>query len=154
MAFSRFRLAFCLGLVPFAVAQAQSGLKGRVLMDPTETTLEGAEVQIEAIRRSVVTDANGAFYLQDIPAGEHRITVRRIGFTPTRRKLEFLAGQTIEVDFRLTPTVAVIESLVVIGKPPVPVSSRLARALFGGKREDFCGFFPAHTVVCGFNHTY
>jgi hypothetical protein len=126
MAFHRLCLACCLGLVAFAEMDAQSGLKGRVLMDPTETTLEGAEVHIEAIRRSAQTDANGGFYLEDIPAGEHKITVRRIGFTPTQRKLKFLAGQTIDVDFRLTPTVAVIESLVVIGKPPVPISSRLA----------------------------
>lgn len=136
MAFGRYCLVFCLGVIPAAATQAQSGLKGRVLMDPTETTLASAQVTIEAIQRSVETDADGAFYLQEIPAGEHKIIVRRIGFKPTERKLRFLAGQTLEVDFYLTPSVAVIESLVVIGKPPVPVSSRLA----GFERRRAAGF--------------
>lgn len=105
---------------------AQSGVKGRVIMDPTNGPLAGVEVLIEAIWRSVTTDSAGEFYLAEIPAGEHQVLARRIGFQPRRQKVRVVAGETALIEFRLTPTVAVLESLVVIGKAPVPASPRLA----------------------------
>lgn len=107
-------------------AAGQSGVKGRVIMDPTNGPLAGVEVLIEAIRRSVTTDTAGEFYIQEIPAGEHQVLARRIGFQPRRYKVKVVAGETALIEFRLTPTIAVLESLVVMGKPPVPASPRLA----------------------------
>lgn len=109
-----------------SVAAAQSGVKGRVIMDPTDGPLAGVEVLIEAIRRSVTTDTAGEFHIEEIPAGEHQVLARRIGFQPGRYKVKVVAGETALIEFRLTPTIAVLESLVVVGKAPVPASPRLA----------------------------
>lgn len=44
--------------------------------------------------------------------------------------------------------VLVVAAIVIFGE------KQAAFALFRFVREDFCGFFPAHAVVCGFGHTY
>ncbi|MGE0554015.1 MAG: carboxypeptidase-like regulatory domain-containing protein [Gemmatimonadales bacterium] len=120
-------------------ASAQAGLRGRVVMEPTEAPVPGAEVVIAAVDQSTVTNAKGEFEIPSFRPGEHEILIRRIGFAPRKRKLKFRAGETLQIEVLLTPTVTVIESLVVVGKPPLPTSGRFVA--FERRRAGHDGHF-------------
>jgi len=122
---TRRSLRFLIGLGLAAPAAGQSGLKGRVVMEPTGEPLAGAEILIAAVGQSATSDANGEFLIESFRPGQHEVVVRRIGFQPRSRKLKFIAGETLLIDVVLTPTAVVIESLLVVGKPLAPRSGRL-----------------------------
>ena len=77
-------VALALLLSFFAVADlsAQAGtITGRVVNGETLQPLPTAQVFIEGSDIGALTDANGRFELQNVPAGTHTLTAQRIGFT-------------------------------------------------------------------------
>jgi len=69
---------------------------GVVLNDSTRAPISGAEVAIVDVGKTVITDSRGAFTLSGIPAGEHEILVRRIGFGAANTRLTFTGHETLE----------------------------------------------------------
>jgi len=133
-------LALLLLALPAArAASAQAGLRGKVVMEPTEAPVVGAEVLIATVDQKAVTNEKGEFEIASFRPGEHEILIRRIGFSPRKRKLKFRAGETLSIEVLLTPTVTVIESLVVVGKPPLPTSGRFVA--FEQRRAGHDGHF-------------
>ena len=56
----------------------------------------GAEIAIVAVGKSVLTDSHDAFTLAGIPAGEHEILVRRIGYGAANTRVTFSGHETLE----------------------------------------------------------
>jgi hypothetical protein len=92
-----------------------ASIKGIVTAADTGGALRGAEVRLSSrgsYSRLVTTDHDGSFTLSDLPAGEYRLTVSRVGFTPLvfgqRRPLEapktiaLSEGQTFTANLALT----------------------------------------------------
>jgi hypothetical protein len=71
-------------------------LAGRVFIDSTRQPIIAAEVALLDVGKSVLTDERGAFRIADIPAGAHRLMVRRIGFGPLETTIVFAARETID----------------------------------------------------------
>ena len=69
---------------------------GRVFVDSTRQPIIGAEVAFLDIDKSVLADERGAFRITGIPAGIHRLIVRRIGYGPLETNLAFAEGETID----------------------------------------------------------
>ncbi len=69
---------------------------GTVVADSTNQPIQGAEVFLPELSKSTLTNDRGAFRLTDIPAGTHRVQVRRVGFGPADTPIEFGAGRTVE----------------------------------------------------------
>lgn len=69
---------------------------GVVVSDSTRQPIAGAEVAVTDLGKSVVTDVHGAFKLTGIPAGEHQIFVRRIGYGAADTRFAFSGHETVE----------------------------------------------------------
>jgi hypothetical protein len=120
----RWLLALLLAVSNAASLAGQAVVKGKVLMEPSDLPLGNAEVLFEAAGRSARSNGDGAFLLADLPAGRHRVLVRRVGFQPAEYRVTLRDRDTLDVTFYLTPLPAVLESLVVAGTPPVPAGPR------------------------------
>ena len=116
-------LATALALASAARAGAQASadgaagalLLGRVVADGDAAGVGGAEVLLPALGRSVRADSAGAFRLGGLPAGRHRLVVRRIGFLAAGVDLAVRARDTVQQVVRLRvlpqrlPGVAVVD---------------------------------------------
>ncbi len=88
-------------------------LTGRVVTDSTQRPLEGAEVALTDISMTSRTDARGAFSLGEIPAGDHRLFVRRVGYSQLDTTMTFGEGATLNHTIRLDRVVA-LDSVKVV----------------------------------------
>ena len=103
---SAYRLAilgFALNLLMIIPAHTQS-TKGTIrghVMDPAGDVLQGAQVTIEQSNASISTDAQGDFYIRDLAPGTYAISVTYVGFAPSNRTVDVVAGQVITVEIKL-----------------------------------------------------
>jgi hypothetical protein len=110
----------------FADVQLEAGLavsaafSGIVVADSTDDPLAGAEVTIAGVNRSVTTNAAGAFRINDVPPGFHRVSIRRPGYAPITASVGFTANQT--VDHRVVLGRAMVALAAVEVSEAAPVS--------------------------------
>lgn len=86
-------------------------------------SLPGAQLTILGSRLGNIVDADGFYFVNNVPAGLHDIQVLLIGYQRViMREQRVLAGQTLTLDFALRRTAVEIEPLVVVGekRPLVP----------------------------------
>ncbi len=99
-----------------AGAQAQSVLKGVVLVNVVETPIVGAEISLPALNLKATSDSTGHFVITGIPAGNYAVAVRHLRFSPVSSLLSFGKADTVDTDMLMTaaktvlPTVAVAET--------------------------------------------
>lgn len=77
-------------------------LRGTV-QDTAGRPLEGAQLQILGLDRSLTTSGSGAYRFTEITPGRYWVVVRRIGYAPLRTALSFNAGDDRQIDFELRP---------------------------------------------------
>jgi TonB-dependent starch-binding outer membrane protein SusC len=77
-------------------------------------TLPGASILVEGTSIGTMTDADGEFLLE-VPAGEIRLLVRFVGYLSQTRAISLTAGQRQELNFALSPDIALLEEFVVVG---------------------------------------
>jgi hypothetical protein len=110
-----------LTLVSGADARAQDTrpatgtINGRVL-DPEGRAVAGAELTIPGSPLRVETDETGEFRLKNVPAGELRIYVRRLGFRPDTSMISVLAGETAPLAIALQPLPLILAPMMILGK--------------------------------------
>ena len=81
---------------------AQEGVVvGRVTAVVDSAAVAGAEVLVPALERSVRTDSAGTFRLAALPAGTHRLVVRRLGFLPSGVDVTLAANDSVRRDVAL-----------------------------------------------------
>lgn len=86
-----------LTLVPLAtLASRGSVFTGIVVADSTHTPIPLAEVALPDLNKSETTNSRGEFRISGIPAGEYRVSVRRIGYGAADTKLAFKDNETVE----------------------------------------------------------
>ena len=78
------------------LARLGATFTGVVVSDSTRQPVVGAEVALPDLGKSVLTDEHGAFRLGGIPAGEHTVMVRRIGYGAADTKVAFADHGTVE----------------------------------------------------------
>ena len=106
-------LALCSALA-FAPASAQSAgaLRGTVA-DSSGHPLAGASVHIGGTTLGTIADSSGRYHVTRIPAGSHIVRVQLMGFAAESAAVQIVDGGSVEHDFRLHPSVAILGSLVV-----------------------------------------
>ena len=82
------------------VAVTTAELTGTVIDRTTRTPIEGAIVELDDGRR-VITDAEGRFRFADIAPGSRSVTVSGDRITPVAASEELVAGEHIEVVYRV-----------------------------------------------------
>jgi hypothetical protein len=86
---------------------------GRVLIDSTTMPVEGAEIYFPELSKVGRSAANGEFRIPEIPAGEQRVIVRRLGFAALDAKLTFAPNATLDRTVFLS-RVHTLDSVVVV----------------------------------------
>ncbi len=111
--------ALCLALVALlapALALAQNALTGTVTNAATGRALEGARVTLAGTAREVLTDAQGNFRFDDLPAGSVTLTVAYTGLDPASVPVTLSAGGTTRHDIGLTAGIYKMDQFVVAGE--------------------------------------
>lgn len=105
-------LAVLLFTATAALAQSVGNLRG-VVNDADGGILPGASVIVTGSTLGTSTDINGAYLLQNIPAGEQSITVRYLGYEDLVRTVDIAAGETAIFDVVLADLATGIEQVTV-----------------------------------------
>ena len=119
------RIMLCAFLLAPAVLEAQETgkLQGRVNDAATGQPIAGAQIYIVGTRMGNITNSEGYYFINNVPAGLHDLQAQYIGYqVVTVQQLRVLAGQTITQNFSLAPSAVQIAALNVIGetRPLVP----------------------------------
>lgn len=105
---------------PAASLQAPGVITGRVVAGSgaqAQTPLPSTQVFIPELDLGVLTQANGTFVLQNVPAGTHTVTAQRIGYESASREVTVVGGQTAQLDFGLSEQVLALDEVIVTGTP-------------------------------------
>jgi hypothetical protein len=101
--------------------------------------LAGAEVVFPDLRRLAVTDWMGEARFPNVPRGEHRVRVRKLGYAPSEITVR-VTGDSVGPMFFLEPTTPRLDTVRVIARrgPPLPFGAPEA---FGVRRQMGIGRF-------------
>lgn len=103
--------------VPGAPLSAQEGLPGRIvgrLVDHDKgNPVEGAELRIRGTGLTRVSDRNGRFEFESVPAGTRVLEVSHLSYRVRTDSLQVLPEQTLEVTVALSPDPLLLDPLVV-----------------------------------------
>ncbi|HEX7090996.1 MAG TPA: TonB-dependent receptor [Longimicrobiales bacterium] len=98
-----------------SAAQRAAVVRGQVIESGTGAAIAGATVRVVGgpAGRVVLSDARGAFRLEGLVPGTHRLRVERIGFAEREVAVEVTSGEEVYLDVVLTPRALELGALVV-----------------------------------------
>ena len=97
------------------IAFAQGTITGTVYDADTGDVLPGAQVVIPSLNLGAVTDLDGVYTIDDVPAGDYTLEARFIGYASERQNISIANGQTIESDFTMGASAINLDEVVVTG---------------------------------------
>ena len=132
-------VALVLLLPVVALAQETGKLQGRVTDAQSGQPLAGAQISVAGTRLGNISNAEGFYFINNVPAGLLDITTQFIGYQAvTVRGQRVLAGQTLTLDFKLAQSAVVIAPLEVLGEtqPLVPRDQVSSKNIVTGQTVD------------------
>jgi hypothetical protein len=139
------RLAKCLVAV-FVLSIASTGLAAQetagkiqgTVLDPNGQPVAGAQVFIVGSSLATQTDANGFYFLNNVPSGSYAVRAQFIGLQPAEvQNVRVSGGQTQTVAFDLAGAVALQAISVTVAETPiVPRDQVRSRAIVTGDDVD------------------
>src|SRR5207248_8546694 len=91
-------LACSLWLVPAGQAQSGKGAIAGHVTDSSGGALVGAQVTVQPTGVSVVSDARGQFFINDLEPGSYTVTVTYVGFEAFTQTVNVTAGQAANIE--------------------------------------------------------
>ena len=89
-------------LIPaLALAQGQGTVQGTVLDSASGHPIPSVQVTVAGTSVGMITNAQGRFRLDGVPAGQHMVRARRIGYTTSEAAVAVTAGAVATIDIRL-----------------------------------------------------
>jgi iron complex outermembrane recepter protein len=111
-------LLCCVSIALFVHAQSAAVVMGRVT-DATKSVLPGATIVLRAAasggERTMATDAEGNFRIENLDPGSYRLIVRSAGLAEKSQEITLTSGETFELQVVLNPP-GMAESVEVVGK--------------------------------------
>lgn len=106
-------LTILLGLLPAtAVAQDAGRIMGRVVSEETGAPISGASVMVDGTSAGALTNLDGRYLIQSVPAGVHDVVVQVLGHvTKTVTGVQVPADGVVHVDVGMTPQALEIEAI-------------------------------------------
>lgn len=95
------------------ITYGQSTIKG-VITDGSQP-VAGATVSLGTQSHSTATDADGAYLLKDVPAGNYTLTISYIGFKTFIKQVSITSGKEITVTTTLKEDDKALEEVVITG---------------------------------------
>ncbi len=93
-------------------AQTNATISGKITFTADQKPLHNATVQIVQLKKTVQTDEDGSYKLENIPAGRYTILAHFDGFSDVAKTIVLMSGATSSIDFTLS-LVAVKEQVTV-----------------------------------------
>jgi len=90
----------------------RSGIVGTV-SDTLGTPLQGVLVELSGTDFGAITNRTGEFKLTKVKPGTYTVSMRRVGFLALSLTLDIRNGDSMELDFELTPTQVRLAPIVV-----------------------------------------
>jgi TonB-dependent receptor len=110
-------IAVAVALASPSRANAQAGaLVGRVA-DTTGTAVTHAVLHVAGTSLTVLTDANGGYRFNQVPAGAQVLITRAFGFTPDTQRVALAAGATVPRNVTLHTSTQRLAEMVVRESP-------------------------------------
>ncbi len=101
-----------------SIIHAQTGrVAGHVFDLASGRAVAAVEVLLADSETAAMTQQDGAYHLEEVPAGPRSITVRRIGYQEVTEMVTVREGETAALDFRLRAEVLRLDEIVVAGMP-------------------------------------
>jgi hypothetical protein len=82
-------------------ADRAPAILGTVTEAGTGQPLVNAQLAVRGTGRGTLTDAQGRFRLDDVPAGRHTLEVRHLGYAPAEVAVELAEGRTVQLEVSL-----------------------------------------------------
>jgi TonB-linked SusC/RagA family outer membrane protein len=108
-------LPLVLALAGPVQGQTLGAIRGRVVGAANMQPIAGAQIEIVGTQRGTLSGSDGGFLLPNVPPGHRQVRVTYLGFGSATQSIEVQAGQTANLDFRLTVAVLDLEEVVVTG---------------------------------------
>jgi len=96
-----FFLVCSLWLIPAGQAQSGKGAIAGHVTDSSGGALVGAQVTVQPTGVSVVSDARGQFFINDLEPGSYTVTVTYVGFEAFTQTVNVTAGQAANIEAKL-----------------------------------------------------
>ena len=109
-------LLFLLVAVPGLSAQTGS-IAGTVMDAGSGLPVASAQVFIAELDLGVLSQQNGSYNLQNVPAGTQTITVQRLGYREAAQTVQVPAGDAVVVDFAISESALQLDEVIVTGTP-------------------------------------
>ena len=111
-------LLACLSCVCARRASAQHApeLRGRVVDAASGTPLQGADV-LSSDGARTVSGPDGGFVLRALKPGTAQVTIRRVGYAPVTRDLDFANGSSSSLNVMLNPSPVQLADLTATAAP-------------------------------------
>ena len=107
--------AAALLLLPFAAFAQDGTIAGMITDAKTGEPVPGVNVLIDELGVGGATDAEGLYEITDVPAGDYTLMASFVGYEDFEQAVSVSAGETVEVDIALQPSVAALQEVVVEG---------------------------------------
>src|SRR5947207_13366352 len=101
-----------LWLIPAGQAQSGKGAIAGHVTDSSGGALVGAQVTVQPKGVSVVSDARGQFFINDLEPGSYTVTVTYVGFEAFTQTVNVTAGQAANIEAKLGVEAQNLEVLV------------------------------------------
>ncbi len=106
-------------------------ISGRIADTSTGEPLPGVNVVIDGTAMGGATNANGVYYIINVPVGTYSLSATMIGYKPvTKTHVKVVQDFTTNVNFSLEQTVVEVEGITVIAKSPLVVPDVTATTHF------------------------
>lgn len=108
-------LVFIAGAPVVLSAQSVGTVTGTITDVASGRALEGARIRIAGTAHVATTDLRGIYRISNVPSGEVKIQVNRIGYRSMERTFTLGAGETATQNMGLTGSAVTLEEVVVTG---------------------------------------
>ena len=116
--FVAFFLVLLLGISAGPVAGQQSGtITGSVEDSQTGLPVPSVQVFIPDLDIGVLSQANGLYVLENVPAGAHTLIADRIGYESVTQQVTVNAGATVVLNLDLVEAALQLDELIITGTP-------------------------------------
>ena len=98
---------------------AQGTIEGTV-SDENGMGLPDVQVAITALNLGDLSDADGNYTINQVPAGTHMLDFRLLGYEPASMEVEVADGETVRIDATMNETTILLAGLAVVGSRSQP----------------------------------
>jgi hypothetical protein len=131
--------------------QASTGkIQGRVTDAGTGAPIAGAQVLVDGSTLGNLTNDQGFYFINEVPAGLQNVRAQFIGYRPfVIEGQRILAGQTTTLNFELEQTAVELEAITVEGErnPLVPRDQTSTKSIVQGETIDQLPLDNASSIV-------